>query len=45
MNVFGEAQIMAVTGDKSVQSLSVYQRVDEEENLMMWNTLSKELAP
>ena len=39
------AQIMAVTGHKSVQSLSVYQRVDDEEKLQMGKTLSESLVP
>ncbi|XP_056011254.1 uncharacterized protein LOC125681899 [Ostrea edulis] len=37
--MFGPTQIMAVTGHKSVQSLSVYQRVDEEEKNQMSKTL------
>ncbi|XP_048771872.2 uncharacterized protein LOC125677743 [Ostrea edulis] len=39
--MFGPAQIMAVTGHKSVQSLSVYQRVDDEEKIQMGKTLSE----
>ena len=31
--MFGLAQIMAVTGHKSVPSLSVYKRIDDDENL------------
>ena len=42
-NMFGAAQIMAVTGHKSVQSLSVYQRVDDSEKILMGHTLSKSL--
>ncbi|VDI09601.1 uncharacterized protein [Mytilus edulis] len=36
---FNDAQIMSVTGHKSVQSLSVYQRVDTQEKLEMGQTL------
>ena len=43
--MYGPAQIMAVTGHKSVQSLSVYQRVDDEEKLQMGKTLSESLVP
>jgi integrase len=42
---FGAAQIMAVTGHKSVQSLSVYQRVHDEEKIQMGKTLSESLVP
>lgn len=38
-NKFNDAQIMSVTGHKSVQSLSVYQRVDTQEKLEMGQTL------
>ena len=33
--MFNPAQIMAVTGHKSVSSLSVYQRVSDEEKMAM----------
>ena len=42
-NKFGAAQIMAVTSHKSGQSLSVYQRVDASEKILMGHTLSKSL--
>lgn len=38
-NKFNDAQIMSVTGHKSVQSLSVYQRVDTQEKLEMGQAL------
>jgi len=40
-NMFVAAQIMAVSGHKSVQTLSVYQRVDYSEKILMGHTLSK----
>ena len=40
--MYGPAQIMAVTGHKYVQSLSVYQRVDDDEKLQ---TLTNALIP
>jgi hypothetical protein len=43
--MFGAAQIMAVTGHKSVQSLSVYPHVDDEEKIQMGKTLSESLVP
>jgi hypothetical protein len=44
-NMYGPAQIMAVTaGHKSVQSLPVYQRVDNEEKIRMGQTLSENLV-
>ena len=42
-NMYGPAPIMAVTGHKSVQSLTVYQRVDNEEKIRMGQTLSESL--
>jgi hypothetical protein len=32
-NMYGNAQIMTVTGHKSVQALSMYQRVDDEDEI------------
>jgi hypothetical protein len=44
-NMYGPAHIMAVTaGHKSVQSLPVYQRVDNEEKIRMGQTLSENLV-
>lgn len=44
-NMYGAAQIMAVTGHKSVQSLTTYQRVDTEEKIKMGQTISQNLCP
>jgi hypothetical protein len=43
--MYGPPQIMAVTGHKSVQSLTVYQRVDEDEKLKMGQSISEALLP
>lgn len=43
--MYGPSQIMAVTGNKSVQSLTVYQKVDEEEKLRMGQSNSKAMLP
>lgn len=43
-NMYGSAQIMAVAGHKSVQSLTVYQRVDNSEKIKMGQTLSDNLV-
>ena len=39
-NMYCNAQIMAVTGNKSVQALSMYQRVDDEDKIRMGKTLT-----
>ena len=39
-SVFSPSQIMAVTGHKSVQSLTVYQRTDTEEKIAMGQSLA-----
>lgn len=44
-HMYGAAQIMAVTGHKSVQSLTTYQRVDTEEKIKMGQTLSTNVCP
>ena len=38
--MYGNAQIMTVTGHKSVQALSMYQRVDDEDKIRMGKTLT-----
>jgi hypothetical protein len=38
--MYCNAQIMAVTGHKSVQALSMYQRVDDEDKIRMGKTLT-----
>ena len=43
--MFGPAQVMAVTGHKSVQNLSVYQRVSNEEKIKMADTLFQNVVP
>jgi hypothetical protein len=43
--MYGAAQIMAVTGHKSVQSLTTYQRVDTEEKIKMGQTLTENVTP
>ena len=43
-NMYGAAQIMAVTGHKSVQSLITYQRVDTEEKINMGQTLTENVT-
>lgn len=43
--MYGPSQIMAVTGHKSVQSLTVYQRVNEEEKLKMGQSISEAMLP
>ena len=42
---FNNAQIMAVTGHKSVSSLAVYQRVSNDEKMKMGDVLSTYLDP
>ena len=42
--MYGPVQIMAVTGHKSVQSLTVYQQVDNEEKIRMGQTLFENLV-
>ncbi|CAC5394840.1 unnamed protein product [Mytilus coruscus] len=42
--MFNPSQIMAVTGHKSVQSLTVYQRTDTEEKIAMGHAMGKSLA-
>jgi hypothetical protein len=37
--MYCNAQVMAVTGHKSVQALSMYQRVDDEDRIRMGKTL------
>ena len=44
-SMFNASQVMSVTGHKSVQSLSVYQRVDDDEKIMMGNALTENIAP
>lgn len=39
------SQVMSVTGHKSVQSLSVYQRVNDEEKIQMREYLGINLVP
>lgn len=43
--MYGPSQIMAVTGHTSVQSLTVYQRVDEKEKLRMERSISEAVLP
>lgn len=38
--MFGPAQVMSVTGHKSVQSLSVYQRVGDSEKVQMGQAIT-----
>ncbi|CAC5411334.1 unnamed protein product [Mytilus coruscus] len=42
-NMYGSAQIMAVSGHKSVQSLTTYQRVDTDDKIRMGKTISENL--
>ena len=44
-SMFNLSQIMAVTGHKSVQSLTVYQRIDIEEKIAMGHAMGKGLTP
>lgn len=44
-SMFGPSQVMAVTGHKSVQSLSVYQRVSDDEKMMMGDSLTRNILP
>ena len=44
-SMFNPSQIMAVTGHKSVQSLTVYQRTDIEEKIAMGHAMGKSLTP
>ncbi|KAK3099023.1 hypothetical protein FSP39_025339 [Pinctada imbricata] len=43
--MYGPAHVMAVTGHKSVQSLSVYQRLSNDEKIQMAYTLFKNIVP
>ena len=43
--MYGATQIMAVTGHKSAQSLTTYQRVDTEEKIKMGQTLTEKVTP
>jgi hypothetical protein len=45
MYMYGPYQIMAVTGHKSVQSLTLYQRVDRDKKLKMGQSISEALLP
>ena len=42
--MYGSAQIMAITGHKSVQLLAQYQRVDTEDKMKMSKTLSESMV-
>lgn len=44
-SMFSASQIMAVTGHKSVQSLSIYQRVSDREKLIMGKAMTAGIAP
>lgn len=44
-SMFGPSQVMAVTGHKSVQSLSVYQRISDDEKMMMGDSLTRNILP
>ncbi|CAC5422042.1 unnamed protein product [Mytilus coruscus] len=43
-NSYCNAQIMAVTGHKSVASLSLYQRVDNDDKIRMGQTLTESIT-
>ena len=43
--MFGPSQVMAVTGHKSMQSLSVYQRVSDQEKIQMGESLTANIMP
>lgn len=43
--MYGPSQVMAVTGHKSVQRLSVYQRVSDAKIIQMGESISENLAP
>jgi hypothetical protein len=43
--MYGPSQSMAVTGHKSVQSLTLYQRVDGDKKLKMEQSISEALLP
>lgn len=43
--MYGAAQIMSVTGQKSIQSLTTYQRVDTEEKIKMGQTIPENVCP
>jgi hypothetical protein len=43
-NMYGAAQIMAVIGNKSVQSLTTNQRVDTEDKIKMGQTLTENVT-
>jgi hypothetical protein len=43
-SMFNPSQIMAVTGHKSVQSLTVYQRTDIVEKIAMGHAMGKSLT-
>jgi hypothetical protein len=44
-SMFNPSQIMAVTGHKSVQSLTGYQKTDIEEKIAMGHAMGKSLTP
>ena len=44
-SMFNPSRIMAVTGHKSAQSLTVYQRTDIEEKIAMGHAMGKSLTP
>lgn len=44
-SMFGPSQVMVVTGHTSVQSLSVYQRVSDDEKMMMGDSLTRNILP
>jgi hypothetical protein len=44
-SMFNPSQLMAVTGHKSVQSLTVHQRTDIEEKIAMGHAMGKSLTP
>lgn len=43
--IYITSHIMPVTGHNSVQSLTVHQRVDEDEKLMMGQSISEAILP
>ena len=43
--LFNASQVMSVTVHKSVQSLSMYQHVDDDEKIMMGNARTENIAP
>ena len=44
-NMFNPSKIMAVTGHKSVQSLTVYQRTDTDEKIAMGRAMAQTVTP